>query len=44
VSDNVPSPPEPRHTVADVLSLVDRLRLLAYDTRVDAQDAMRRIR
>jgi hypothetical protein len=37
-------PPEPRHSIADVLTLVDRLRWLAYDRSLDPDDAMRRIR
>jgi len=37
-------PPERRHSIADVLALVDRLRRLAYDLTLEADDALRRIR
>jgi hypothetical protein len=43
VSYSIP-PPDHRHGIADVLALVDRLRRLAYDRSLDADDAMRRIR
>jgi hypothetical protein len=40
----VPTPPERRHSIAEVLALVDDLRRLAYDRSLQPDDAMRRIR
>jgi hypothetical protein len=43
-SHNLATAPEPRHSIADVLALVDRLRRIAYDRSLAAADAMREIR
>lgn len=44
MSHNLPTSPERRHSIADVLALVDRLRRLACDRSLAPDDAMRRIR
>jgi hypothetical protein len=38
------APPEPRHSIADLLTLVGAIRRIAYDVTLEAGDAMRRIR
>jgi hypothetical protein len=43
VSHSIP-PPEQRHSIAEVLTLVDRLRRLAFDVTLAPGDALRRIR
>jgi hypothetical protein len=43
--DNLPTTPEPaRHSIADVLRLVDAVRGVAYNPSLAADDQMRRIR
>ena len=37
-------PPAPRHSIADLLTLVGAIRRIAYDVTLEAGDAMRRIR
>jgi hypothetical protein len=37
-------PPEPRHTLADLLTLVGAIRRIAYDFSMEPDDQMRRIR
>jgi hypothetical protein len=44
VSHTFPSAEPGRHSMADLLTLVDRLRRLAYDRSLAPDDAMRRIR
>jgi hypothetical protein len=43
VSYSIP-PPEPRHSIAELLTLVDAIRRIAYDVTLEAGDALRRIR
>ncbi|HET6918751.1 MAG TPA: hypothetical protein VFI46_04710 [Jiangellaceae bacterium] len=37
-------PPEPRHSIADLLRLLDAVRRLAFDRSLDDADRSRRIR
>ena len=37
-------PPEPRHDIAELLTLVGAVRLLAFDTSLPPTEAMGRIR
>jgi hypothetical protein len=37
-------PPDPTHSIGDVLRLVGAIRRIAYDRTLDADDQMRRIR
>jgi len=37
-------PPEPRHSIAELLTLVGAIRRVAYDVTLEAGDALRRIR
>jgi hypothetical protein len=43
VSYSIP-PPEPRRSLADLLSLVGAIRRIAYDRTMEPDDQMRRIR
>jgi hypothetical protein len=43
VSYSIP-PPEPRHSIAELLTLVGAIRRVAYDLTLASDDAMRRIR
>jgi hypothetical protein len=36
-------PPEPRHSIAELLTLVGRVRRIAYDFTLAPDDQMRRI-
>jgi hypothetical protein len=36
--------PEPRHSIAEVLRLIDRVRSLAFDTTLTDDDVARRVR
>ncbi len=37
-------PPEPRHSIAELLTLVGAIRRIAYDVTFKPGDALRRIR
>jgi hypothetical protein len=43
VSYSIP-PPEPRHSIAELLTLVGAVRRVAFDVTLEAGDALRRIR
>jgi hypothetical protein len=43
VSYSIP-PPEHRHSIAEMLTLVGAIRRIAFDVTLEAGDALRRIR
>jgi hypothetical protein len=43
VSYSIP-PPEPRHSIAELVTLVGAVRRVAFDVTLEAGDALRRIR
>jgi hypothetical protein len=44
VEPNLPTPPDHRHSIADTLALVDRIRAIAFDCSLANDDIARAVR